>query len=389
MQARKLDLNRLEEIRQQIIDTMNKGKQEIFSIAESACTEAERIKKKLAEVQGQAAKVITEVDDCERKYRVARLRLMEVSRNFNRYSEADIKAAYEAAQTYQTQLAVLRERESSIRERRDDLMRMLKNLQQGVKKADNLATKFSTITGYLQGTLSDLTDQLEDMQQGQMLGLRVIKAQEEERWRVARDIHDGPAQTLANVVLRAEICEKLLDTDPTSVREELAQLKTTVRNSLMDIRRIIYDLRPMTLDDLGLVPTIRRMVNDFTERYQMDINFKFHGREERLNTVLEVAVFRIIQECLNNIVKHANASKVSVILEYTGSEILISVRDNGRGFNKDEVFSMSEGEHYGLLSMRERVKLLDGEFSIETAPGRGTRIFSRIPVANSEVTQNG
>jgi len=127
----------------------------------------------------------------------------------------------------------------------------LKEAYKTVEKADNLISQIGISLSYLTGDLENVSLQIEDMKQKRLLGIRIIKAQEEERQRVAREIHDGPAQSMSNIVLKAEICERLVDSDPEKAKDELRTLKSVVRDTLRDVRKIIYDLRPMSLDDLG------------------------------------------------------------------------------------------------------------------------------------------
>jgi len=133
----------------------------------------------------------------------------------------------------------------------------LKEAYKTVEKADNLISQIGISLSYLTGDLENVSLQIEDMKQKRLLGIRIIKAQEEERQRVAREIHDGPAQSMSNIVLKAEICERLVDSDPEKAKDELRTLKSVVRDTLRDVRKIIYDLRPMSLDDLGLIPTLQ------------------------------------------------------------------------------------------------------------------------------------
>lgn len=378
-----VDSRLLDKIVRDTVLVIEQSKTQLFDISEMARTEYSRVERQLAEIKTQVRSVIGKVDERERQFRMARLRLMEVSRDFDRHSEQHIKDAYETAQAAQLDLVVLRERESHLRHQRDELERSLYNLQATVRKAEELVSQVSVAVEYLRGNLQELSGQIDSYQQRHLLGVKVIKAQEEERRRVARDIHDGPAQTLANVVLRAEICEKLLDSDLNEVKQELQQLKDVVRRSLKDIRKVIYDLRPMTLDDLGLIPTLRRYINDMKEQPGLFIDFSVVGSECRMPSHVEVGVFRVVQEALNNIAKHAQASAIWVRVEFESDTLLVVVKDDGTGFQPDEALHR-QGDHFGLLSMRERVELLQGAWHLESEPGKGTKILLKVPVKEEE-----
>lgn len=210
---------------------------------------------------------------------------------------------------------------------------------------------------------------------------RVIKAQEEERRRVARDIHDGPAQMMANAILQLEIVERLISEDPSRALEEIRDLRKTIAESLREIRRIIFDLRPMMLDDLGLAPALRRYISDFTQRHGLPVEMNVVGKETRIDPIIELVLFRIVQEALHNARKHALASKVVVTLGYGVSAVGASIEDDGKGFDLVAVSrGVSKSEKFGIAGMKERAKLLGGSLDIDTAPGRGTRVTVRIPI---------
>jgi two-component system sensor histidine kinase DegS len=213
--------------------------------------------------------------------------------------------------------------------------------------------------------LDALTQQWEGFQARYRFGERIIRAQEEERQRVAREIHDGPAQSMANVVLRAEICERLLTAGRQEVTQELAQLKMLVKESLREVRKIIFNLRPMALDDLGLVPTLFRFLENMREQDGINISFEVLGDERRLSSTLEVALFRMIQEGVNNARKHAQASEIHVLLDFGTDTITATVHDDGIGFDVAVVQkAWHERQSFGLMSMRERIQLLNGELEV-------------------------
>ena len=133
------------------------------------------------------------------------------------------------------------------------------------------------------------------------MGLRIIQAQEEERQRVARDIHDGPAQSMSNVVLKAEICERLFSVDLDKARDELQKLKDIVRDCLKDVRKIIYNLRPMSLDDLGLIPTLQRLILTFRNDTGIEATFNKNGVFDDISPGISLTIFRIVQEALSNV----------------------------------------------------------------------------------------
>lgn len=332
-------------------------------------------------------RVIERVDRLSSMEHKARVRLVDVSRDFGRYSEQDIKDAYENAQNIQIELIKLRERERSLRCRRDELSRSLRRLQQTRERAVRLMSQVGVVLNYLTKDLNDLSERLDEVQEFQRLRLKIIEAQEEERRRVAREIHDGPAQAMANIVMRADYCSRLYQIDPGKVVEELASLQDLVRSCLDEVRKIIFDLRPMVLDDLGLAPALKRFLEQYEEQYGLAVEMVFFGREQRLASALEVALFRVIQEALNNVRKHARAGNVLVKVEVAPDRVNLLIRDNGCGFNVDDVFTNRQRRGYGLTGMRERIALLQGQIRFQSVPGQGTSISINVPLTKWEKSE--
>ncbi|HEX4755879.1 MAG TPA: sensor histidine kinase [Candidatus Dormibacteraeota bacterium] len=210
---------------------------------------------------------------------------------------------------------------------------------------------------------------------------QVFQIIEEERMRIARDMHDGPAQSMANLVLQAEILERLIQRDPAQVVQELADFKDGVRAVLEDTRRLIFDLRPMTLDDLGLVPTLRKFVKDYGDKAKLNAQLRVMGEEVRLPGSYEPSIFRIIQEALNNARKHAKARNVEVLINFQEDSITAVVRDDGVGMDVAAIEGTIDGnKHLGLISMRERAELEKGTLEIRSELGKGTEVRAGLPL---------
>ena len=204
---------------------------------------------------------------------------------------------------------------------------------------------------------------------------QVFQVVEDERMRIARDMHDGPAQLLANLVLKAEIVERFLEHDPSMVRTELADFKAIVRIALEETRRLIFDLRPMTLDDLGLVPTILRFAADFEQRWNIPVRVQVLGTERRIEGERESAIFRIVQESINNARKHAIPSLIEITISLSAKRITVTVKDDGRGFDVSATEQDgTRAHHLGLTSMRERAALVGAVLDISSGEGRGTQV---------------
>lgn len=376
-------INDIDSIIKNAISVMEQSRYQIFAIAESARQELLSLRQELERVKKETSETIDKVDELEREFRRARMRLVEVSKDFIRYKEADIKSAYEKATRIQLDLLMYREKEYYLKARRDELQQRIKTVEVSVERAETISSQINVVLEYLSGDLNQVTRILESAKNRQLIGLKIILAQEEERKRMAREIHDGPAQSLANLVLRTEIAERMLVKQEFQlVQEELMELKSQVRSGLEEIRKIIFNLRPMALDDLGLVPTLRKFVQDFEEKTKIRAVFETSGRELRMPSAMEAAVYRLVQEAFSNALKHASPTYVSLEMTFFPKRILIVIQDNGVGFDVEQTMARSKtSSHYGLIGMHERVELLNGKIDIESARGQGTKITISIPVS--------
>lgn len=375
----------LEGIFDQTMAALGTAREQMFDIAESARQEYERLSRAVLEVKAETESCIALVDQLEAENRRCRLELKRVSMRFGPESEALIRAAYERAEAVMVNLGVARERERLLRKRRDELERSLLHFKRMLEKAETMVTQVSVAMEYLQGNLAHMSTQVQEMKTRTLIGERVIRAQEDERRRVAREIHDGPAQSLAHLVLRAELCERLLAVGRAEVQTELTRLKDLVKECLRELRKIIFNLRPMALDDLGLVPTLRRYLEDLHHANQAPVHFSVRGSERRLAAPLETALFRTVQEAVTNAHKHAQAKTIQVTLEYGATFVTVRITDDGVGFDPSVAQRMSvEQGGFGLMSMRERIELMGGELVLQSMANVGTRVTAHFPVQEAD-----
>ncbi|WP_028307570.1 sensor histidine kinase [Desulfitibacter alkalitolerans] len=367
----------IDKILKDVISRIETGKNQLYEIAEEARQECVRAEAAMLKIKNDTLEIVEQVDWWEKKEKKARLRLAEVSKNFHKFGESDIRSAYETAKDIQVQLALLREKEEHFKLKRFELEQQYKRMKQTVEKAESLVSQVGVAMKFLSSNLKSIQEEIGKIQDWQELGLAVIKAQEEERRRVARGIHDGPAQSLANIVLRIEFCEKILEKRPEVLPEELSQLKSFARKTLEEIRKILFDLRPMDLDDLGLISALKRFLMDFQDKNGIQVDFQFSGNEQIYAPEIEVAIFRIIQECINNVKKHSKASMVRVNMERAPLKINAVISDDGVGFNVEEGL---QSNRFGLKGMREWARLLGGDVKIVSSPNSGTRISAVIPL---------
>lgn len=375
------------------INTIEDNKSQIFEIYETARNEVENSKKQLAEIKEQARQTIDRVDALTKQEQREKQHLVRVSGNFQDYSEEKIRASYEAVKNVQVELGIEREKEQNLRNQRDKLELRLRHLQVMLLQAEHLALAIGSVLSYLSSQVSGVVWKIEAVQKDKFVGARIIKAQEEERYRVSREIHDGPAQDLANLILQTSIAEKLIDYDAEEAKRTLQSLRGQIRDCLASIRQVIFDMRPMALDDLGLAPAVNQLVGRLASREIVSTEFSVDGKRYDLPKHVEIAVFRIVQEALNNVAHHAGTDKARVRMLYTPEALSVLIEDAGKGFDMeeglapqmaeaDEVLASDGPDHagrFGIMGMQERAKIIGAELHIQSAPGKGTRVHLRIP----------
>jgi len=305
-----------------------------------------------------------EVDKLAQRNAQITSQLHQLQNQFETVPREDIRTAYEDAMdtqqrlfTMSGQLEKLESDQSNLSRYRDFLNRTLSTLDTGS---------------------TDLNIKVQDGS-GETIIEQIIGAQEDERRKISRQIHDGPAQALSNFILQTEIALRLFDVDTEKAKEELQDLKSTASKTFASVRDFIFDLRPMMLDDLGLIPTIRRYTEAFQEKTGLEISLIVTGSERRFEVHREVLCFRTIQELLGNVRDHAKATQVKLNLNLGDSEIRVSIEDNGIGFNL-QVPTDDSNKSEGLAALEERVNQIGGEFSVASEPNEGTTITLSIPV---------
>lgn len=381
-----LNKKTLDAIIDEMTNAVEKSKDEIFHISEGAMEEHDQLLSELEQTKALVKEYIAKGDQLEKDVRKSRQKLSLVSREFNRYSESDIRHVYEKTHSLQTKLAIMRREEKSLREKRDDLERRIMRLRRTIEHANNLGRKVSVVLTYLLDDFTQVNEVLKTAKEKQQFGLKIIEAQEIERKRLSREIHDGPAQMLANILIRSEIVDLAFrEGNVDHALGEVKSIRENIRSSLHEVRRIIYDLRPMALDDLGLFPTIRKHVKTMSEYSGIPIELVLLGEEKRLDSNYEVAIFRLVQEALQNAINHAEANTINVIIESLNNQITVVIKDDGIGF--DGCIEDSKKNSFGLIGMRERVEILEGELVINSKIGEGTVVKIKVPYNSEENTK--
>lgn len=291
--------------------------------------------------------------------------LQQVQANLEEMPRTDIRIAYTAALDALQRLYVMRNQLEKLTNDQESLRNHEKFLEK-VRSFLNQEPAGKSAGGYGAAGPANLE--------------MVINAQEAERQRLSRQMHDGPAQALSNFIVQSEIANRLLDIDPKRAKEELDHLKNSAMSTFKSVRTFIFELRPMMLDDLGLFPTLQRYVDNFKEQTGADVNLTLKGSERRLESYLEVMIFRAVQELLGNAFRHNEdapvKAQISAQISMDDNITRVQVSDNGRGF--DPV--VEEGKQgIGLKLIRERVEMLGGYMEVDSSAGKGTRIAFQVP----------
>ncbi len=333
--------------------------------------DAERLSASLKEVEISIRQMQSEVDRLSQRENSLSGQLRNMENNLDDFDKPTIRSYYQQTHEVQMRLLLLRNQLETLTMRQKE---MKERYQQSNKISQLLSQRPQNDPDHSQARVGGVAQDAQEM-----VG-KIIQAQENERLRVSRQLHDGPAQAMSNLVLRAEICERWLDQDLNRAKTEITGLKSMVNDTLQETRRFIFELRPMILDDLGLFPTLRRYIKDYVDKYKIEVNFQPSG-ERRLPTHIETAIFRIIQEALSNVSTHANATMVQLIIDMQQqNRVSLIIEDNGVGFDVNKLASGLTQKSLGIASMGQRIEMLGGSLNIDSTIGRGTRITAMIPV---------
>ena len=211
---------------------------------------------------------------------------------------------------------------------------------------------------------------------------RTVADQEAERLRIARELHDTLGQSLTLLQLGLEVLGGL-PADSTAFQERLAALKSLAAELGRDLNRLAWEVRPTALDDLGIETAIRNLLETWSERSAIPFDLHMTLADKRLSSEIETTLYRVLQEALTNVVRHADATRVGVVLGATDELVTMIIEDDGQGFFTDADLGNLPPKRLGLLGIRERVALVGGLLEVESSPGEGTTVFVRIPLGSS------
>lgn len=344
-------------------------------IIELLTEEIEAMRRRLSEIKDQVDAMRSSVDREQARYANIAAELRTIKENLDTVPREDIRDKYDEALDVRFRLATMR----------SQLEKFEANHQSLSEQQDLLRQVLGKLQGFdiLPGEDGEGVDG-----RGEFDVIGIIQAQEDERQRLARAMHDGPAQSLTNFILQAEICQRLFDRNPERAAEELNNLKTNASTTFQKVRDFIFNLRPMMLDDLGVVPTVRRYIESYRESSDIEVNLEILGEERRLENYREVTIFRGVQDVLTALRDYANATRIDVKMDMGFEDVKVIIEDDGRGFEAENIFDQNEEEGYAdarveaLRMIKSKFELIGGTVAVRSVENESTVVRMELPLGD-------
>ncbi|SEH27715.1 sensor histidine kinase [Selenomonas sp. KH1T6] len=376
MACRKLTKhNQIKALLDQTLETVEANKAQAYNLYEASCKEVDEQKERIKAIRQELSVLIQKVDRAEKELQRGRQGLVGASKNF---SERDMQDLVADVAHLQEEWQELKDREDALRKERDEMEIRLHRLVDMRKESENLVVTIGSVAGFLNAKLSGVAEELESAQHGVEIGMQIIQAQEEERKRISRDLHDSVAQDLATIKMDLGFGELMFEKGRIDEgRKIVSRSKEFIGDCITNVRQVIFDMHPMALDDQGFAPAVHQLCQSMERRGFLYANYEVMGEAYAFAKHIEAGLYRIIQECFNNIVKHSGQNRASVRIHYTPSALNILVKDKGKGFNQDiDVNAEATGEmkHYGLVGIIERARHIGAQIQITPKLGEGVKI---------------
>lgn len=296
--------------------------------------------------------------------------------------------AYEAFSPISRKQEIMQEEIEELKQQRQQLFQSQDKLKLQIESLENKREEIVQILQELESEKEKATSEecLQSVEEhySRVFGIKVIEKQEEERQRIARELHDTTVQNLTAMIHKLEFCQQVMDSDPIRTKLELQLVMNTIRESVNDIREVIYNLRPMSFDDIGFKETLLRAVDRLQKNTDIKIEFSVEGEIYPMNPAYELTILRIIQEATNNSKKYSQAENIKIALSCEPEQLILTISDDGIGFDLQDKKLEYRNSGFGLPMMRERVSLLKGRMDILSQKNEGTRIEVILPRKNSE-----
>lgn len=374
------EMNNINDVLSLVIQDIHKGKERIFNIAENLREQYSKDSNELEYITNKIDELISEIKKLEYADKNMRKKLAEASMNFQEDEEV-VKKIYDDALDVRVDYLTKQKEEKRLLNKKEALEKNLESNATNIDEADSALEQVSVVINYLQGDISNNIEMVEENNKI-AYAIRFVEAQEKEKNRISREIHDGPAQYLASSLMRIDFCKMLLTKNLDEGLVELEDLKTNLKKTLKEVRNIIFDLKPPFLNGVTLVAALEDLMEAFQEECNTEIKMRIRDNDIILDYIVEVAVYRIIQEILSNVKKHAEAEKVDVKLELTKENVHINIKDNGKGFDINTLLKnlRNSSKSYGITGIYDRVEELGGTIKVNTEINKGTEYKIKLPV---------
>lgn len=334
--------------------------------------EVSNLQRRLKEIKDQVDNMNSSVDREQKRYSSIATELRGIKENLETTPREDIRDKYDEALDIRFRLATMRGQLEKFQANYDNLSSEQQLLQEIL----------TSIQGF--DAFAD-PDEDASISGGEFDIVGLIRTQEEERDRLARAMHDGPAQSLTNFILQAEICQRLFDRNPERASEELNNLKLNASTTFQKVRDFIFDLRPMMLGDLGVAPTVRRYVESYREKNDIEVNLEILGDERRLETYREVMIFRGLQDTMTLARDYAKPTELSITLDMGNASWRVIMEDDGTGFDAEKIFETGDDIGYSdarveqLRNLKNRWEMIGGTIDVSSDEETGTRVRMELP----------
>lgn len=318
-----------------------------------------------------------EIERLTQRNREASYQMRQLEANLDGYSRAEIRQMYLSSQEAQMRLFMMQSQLEQLRNRQTDLDKTEELLDRVLEVADSLMQlrPEQLVSSADEGPASP--DQVATPKESLAALLRSIELAHQ---RLSRQLQDGPAQVLSDLILRAEVCERLVERDRHKAKDEIGRLRTAASSALKSTRQLVYELQPPPLEELGLATALRRYVEASSACKALKIELHISGKDRRLSPSVEVAVFRIIQEAITNAAQHSGATRVDVDVHFGAAEVVATVADAGRGFDAEATLAAARSRgHSGLADLESRAELIGATLEIKSKPGSGCTVTVVVP----------
>lgn len=372
--------NTLLEIMEKTILSLKTNKDSLMDIIQNLRSEYEKKKLELNEIKLKLPQLMVESKRLTVLDRQLRNELARASHDFSAAGHQRMQELFKEANETHVAMLKAEEFEHSYNKRRNELELDLRKSEVNIEKAETMANQLINSLAYLYTGIEEINNKSSHAEVSDQLSF--FKCIENEKARIARDLHDGPMQRIASVQMRIDFCKTAVGLDLVKGLELLETLKKDLALTISDVREILFDLNPAPLSKIGLKASVEHMIYNILDKQEVKIDFLYNLDDTALDSSIQNTIYRLIQELLNNIKKHAKASYIKLKVFSANHFIAIILEDNGVGFSVPNDFEIlrTENKSYGLFNIHTRIKQLDGHLKITSTPNVGTTFKIELPI---------